>query len=94
MNKYYIPQNLDAPFKIAMFTAFDCIVLLVPFFIISFGFHKQLTALIFSLVLFIVLKKVKGEEDNHFFKHFIYWHFPSFGFYEATPPSHVREIIG
>ncbi|MHB1948477.1 MAG: type IV conjugative transfer system protein TraL [Gammaproteobacteria bacterium] len=94
MNKYYIPQNLDAPFKIAIFTVFDLIVILVPFFVIAFGFQKQVLALIVSAGLFLILKRIKGEEDNHFFKHFFYWHFPSVGLYKVTPPSHVREIIG
>lgn len=94
MNKYYIPQNLDAPFKIAIFTAFDLVVILVPFFVIAFGFQKQVLALLVSAGLFILLKRIKGDEDNHFFKHYFYWHFPSIGLYQATPPSHVREIIG
>jgi len=94
MNKYYIPQNLDAPFKIAFLTIFDFVVILVPFLTIAFVFHKQITALIVSILLFVTLKKMKGDEDNHFFKHFIYWYFPSIGLYQATPPSHVREIIG
>lgn len=94
MDKYYIPQKLDAPFKIAMFTVFDLVVVLVPFFVIAFGFQKQILALIVSAALFLILKRIKGEEDNHFFKHFLYWHLPLSGFYKATPPSHVREIIG
>jgi type IV conjugative transfer system protein TraL len=94
MNKYYIPQNLDAPFKIASLTIFDLAVIIVPFLIIAFVFQKQVLALIVSAALFFVVKRVKGEEDNHFYIHFFYWHFPSVGFYKVTPPSHVREIIG
>lgn len=94
MDKYSIPQNLDAPFKIAMFTLFDLVVTLVPFFIIAFWFHRQIVAAVVSIGIFFILRKIKGDEDHHFFKHFIYWHLPSIGLYKATPPSHVREIIG
>jgi type IV conjugative transfer system protein TraL len=94
MDKHYIPQQLDAPFKIAIFTLFDLAVLLIPFFVIAFWFQRQVTALIVSGVLFVLLKNMKGDEDHHFFKHFFYWHFPSLGFYKATPPSHIREILG
>jgi len=94
MNKYYIPQNLDAPFKIAGLTILDLAIITVPFFVIAFLFQKQILALIISVIIFLVLKKVKGEEDDNFFKHFFYWHFPSGGILKVTPPSHVREIIG
>jgi len=94
MDKYSIPQNLDAPFKIAMFTIVDLVVTFVPFLIIAFVFNKQILALVVSAVIFLILKKIKGDEDHHFFKHFLYWYFPSMGLYKATPPSHVREIIG
>lgn len=94
MDKYYIPQNLDAPFKIASLTIFDLTIILLPFFVIAFAFQKQILALIVSAALFFIVKRIKGEEDNHFFKHFFYWNFPSVGFYKVTPPSHVREIIG
>lgn len=94
MDKYYIPQHLDAPFKIASFTIGELAVILLPFFGIAFIFQKQILALIVSAALIFVVKRIKGEEDNHFFTHFLYWNFPSLGFYKVTPPSHVREIIG
>lgn len=94
MDKYYIPQHLDAPFKIAIFTIADLAFILVPFFVIAFVFQQQILALVVSAVFFVVARKLKGEEDNHFYKHFIYWHLPPIIPYKATPPSYVREIIG
>jgi len=94
MDKYYIPQKLDAPFKIAIFTMEELVVFIVPFMIIAFVFQKHLLALAVSITLCVFLKKLKGDENQHFFKHFAYWHFPPLAFYKVIPPSHVREIIG
>jgi type IV conjugative transfer system protein TraL len=94
MDKYYIPQKLDAPFKIAFFTMEELAVFIIPFMIIAFVFQKHMLALAVSLSLCFLLRKIKGEENQHFFKHFIYWHFPPLAFYKVTPPSYVREIIG
>jgi len=94
MDKYYIPQKLDAPFKIAFFTLSEIAIVIIPFIVVAFIFQKQLLALAVSVTSYILMKKMRGEENHHFYKHFIYWHFPPLAFYKATPPSYIREIIG
>lgn len=94
MDKYHIPQHLDAPFKIIIWMADEFLAFIIPFFMILSMFNAPLTGIMMGSGLTIILKKLKGEEGHHFLLHLIYWYFPPVVRYRVIPPSHCREIIG
>jgi len=94
MDKYYIPQHLDSPFKVILWTVDEVFLFSVPFFSFLLILNSPLIGLFLSAGLVMALKKIKGEEGHHFTLHLAYWHLPPLILYKATPPSHIREIIG
>ena len=94
MDKYHIPQHLDAPFKIVIWTADEFLVFIIPFiFCLSF-FNAPIMGIVFGMLFFIGLKKIKGEEGHHFLLHWVYWYLPPLVHYKKIPASYRREIIG
>lgn len=94
MDKYYIPQNLDTPFKIILWTWDEVTAFMVPCIILFFMFNAPLSGVFCGVILVTTLKKVKGEEGHYFLAHLAYWHFPPVVIYKATPPSYIREYLG
>lgn len=94
MDKYYIPQHLDTPFKIILWTLDEVTVFMVPFSILIFMFNAPLSGVLCGIMLVAMLKKVKGEEGHYFLAHLAYWHLPPFVMYRATPPSYIRQYLG
>ena len=74
MDKYYIPQNLDTPFKIILWTWDEVAVFIIPFSILFFLFNAPLSGVICGILLVSLLKRVKGEEGHYFIAHLAYWH--------------------
>ena len=93
MDKYYIPQNLDAPFKIAMFTIFDLTVTLIPFFVIAFLFHKQIVAFLVSVGIYFVLRRIKGDEDHHFTVSFWFAQYFKEYFHLRLPETKLLDLL-
>lgn len=94
MDKYYIPQHLDAPLKIIIWTIDEFLLFIVPFVILLWAFNAPILGLLTGILLVMALKKIKGEEGHYFLLHLCYWHLPPIIKYKATPPSYVREILG
>lgn len=94
MDKYYIPQHLDTPFKVILWTWDELLAFLVPFLPLFMFMNSPLLGIGVGTLNIILLKKFKGEEGHYFLAHMAYWHLPSFVLYKATPPSYVREILG
>jgi conjugal transfer pilus assembly protein TraL len=94
MDKYHVPQHLDMPFKIVIWTADEFVVFVVPFFFILSIFNAPLTGVAVGGGLMVLLKKLKGEEGHHFILHLIYWYLPPMVRYKVIPPSYCQEIIG
>lgn len=94
MNKHYIPQTLDEPFKLILWTLDELIVLFVPFAILLLGFDSPISGLSIGITLLILLKKLKGEEGHFFLHQLIYWYLPTLICFKKTPPSYIREWIG
>jgi len=59
MDKYYIPQQLDAPFKIAIFTLDEIALFFLPFLIITFWISKTNFRICYKRNYFIYLQKIK-----------------------------------
>jgi conjugal transfer pilus assembly protein TraL len=93
VDKYTIPQHLDEPFKLILWTIDELCALLLPFLILMFCFNSPILGLIIGGVLLSILKKLKGEQGHFFLHHVLYWYLPSFLAFKKTPPSHLREWI-
>jgi len=93
MDKYHIPANLDAPFKIVIWTVDEIFLFLTPFLIFLTILNSPLIGLTIGAGLVISLKKLKGEEGHHFLKHLFYWYFPPLIHYQVMPPSYKREVL-
>lgn len=94
MDKYSMPRYLDEPWKIAFLTLDEVVVLILPVLAGLFLFNAPVISLGIGSLLVSLLKKLKGEEGHYFIRHLIYWHFPPVFRLRATPPSHLREILG
>lgn len=92
--KYHIPQHLDEPFKLVLWTVDELLVLIVPVIFLMYLFNSPLIGLIIGGVLLVLLKKLKGEQGHFFIYNLMYWYLPSMIRFKKTPPSHIREWIG
>ena len=94
MDKYHIPQHLDTPLKIILWTWDELLAFLVPFTSLFWLLNSPISAVVCGVAMVALLKKIKGEEGHYFIAHLAYWYLPPLVKYKATPPSHVREILG
>jgi conjugal transfer pilus assembly protein TraL len=94
MDKYHVPQHLDTPFKIVIWTVDEFLVFVVPLFLMISTFNAPLTGVAIGGGLMMLLKKLKGEEGHHVLLHLMYWYLPPVVRYKVIPPSYCREIIG
>lgn len=94
MDKYTIPQYLDEPFKIILWTIDELCALVIPFLVFMFCLNSPIAGLMTGGALLGVLKKIKGDQGHFFLHHLFYWYFPNLFMLKSTPPSHIREWIG
>lgn len=94
MDNYYIPKNLDAPFKVIVFTIDELIVLLLPFVILVFIFNYPLIAMGVSVSAVYWIKKLKGNSGPRFLFHLAYWYLPPIINYKCIPPSYKKTYLG
>lgn len=92
--KHRIPQHLDEPFKLILWTMDELIVLFVPFLLLMMLFDSPISGLIMGIVALFGMKKIKGEQGHYFLYNLMYWYLPSVIHFKKTPPSHLREWIG
>jgi conjugal transfer pilus assembly protein TraL len=94
MDKNRIPQSLDEPFKLILWTLDELCVLFIPFLLLMFCCNSPIMGLMVGCVLLFLLKKLKGEQ-GHFFLHILlYWYLPPLFHFKKTPPSYRREWLG
>jgi type IV conjugative transfer system protein TraL len=94
MDKYYIPQHLDKPFRLFIWTWDEVAAFSLPCVTLFFFLNAPMTGVLLGMVSFILLKKLKGEEGHYFLAHLAYWYLPPFVMYKSTPHSYIREIVG
>lgn len=92
--KYHIPQHLDEPFKIILWTLDELFALVVPFLFCMLFLNYPLTGLIVGVVLMVSLKKLKGEQGHFFLYNLMYWYLPQVIRFKKMPPSYLRQWIG
>lgn len=94
MSPYHIPQYLDEPFKLMLWTIDEFLLFLIPFLTLMFIFGSPLWGgLVGGLCMYIV-RKIKGEQGHYFIFNVMYWHLPSVIQFKCTPPSYLRHLLG
>lgn len=94
MNKYAIPRYLDEPYKIAIFTLDEVVLICVPTIVSLYMTSGPMIGLLIGVVFVSILKKIKGGEGHNQMLRIAYWYLPPIIRFKSTPPSYVREILG
>lgn len=94
LSPYHIPQHLDEPFKLILWTLDECLVLLAPFLIGMIFFNSPLWGLWVGLALWWGIKRIKGEQGHYFLYNVLYWYLPAIVRFKKTPPSCLRQWLG
>lgn len=94
MDKYHIPQHLDEPFKIIIWTIDEFLLFVVPFFSFLLIFNNPVIGVILGVSMVYFLKRFKGEEGHYYLIHLAYWYLPPVIPFKTIPPSYARELLG
>jgi conjugal transfer pilus assembly protein TraL len=94
INNYYIPQHLDEPFKILLWTVDEFLLFFVPFLLLMFLFSSPLWGSVVGAICMMIVRKIKGEQGHYFIYNVMYWYLPTMMKYKATPASHLRHLLG
>lgn len=94
MDKYTLPQTLEAPVRIVLLTLNELMAFLVPFLLLTFVFNSLIIGVGLGVVLVYSLKKFKGEQGQHYLLNLMYWYLPPIVRFQAIPPSHQRRYVG
>lgn len=94
MDRYTIPSHLDDPELIGFWTLDEFLAMAIPF---VWGILTQhiLIGLMVSGLGWWGFRKLKAGKASSWVLHMAYWHLPSsFTGLKATPPSHLRVMVG
>ncbi len=94
MEKTHIPQYLDEPTRIILWTIDELLFFLIPFLILFWGFDQVILGVAIGVALVFGLRKLKGEQGHYFLYSVMYWHLPAMVRFKSTPPSYYREFLG
>ncbi len=94
MDKHHMPQYLDEPTRVILWTIDELIFFLVPVLILFFGFDQLILGIVTGIAFIFGLRKLKGEQGHYFLHSLMYWHLPAIVRFKSTPPSYYREFLG
>lgn len=94
MSPYHIPQYLDEPFKIILWTIDEFLLFLIPFLVLMFVFGSPLWGIMVGAVGMVIVRRIKGEQGHYFIFNVMYWYLPALIQFKATPPSYLRQLLG
>lgn len=94
MDRYSIPMHLDDPELIGFWTLDEFLAMVIPF---VWGILSQ--HIVWGLGLALLgwwgLRKAKAGRASSWILHMAYWYLPAgFTGLRATPPSHLRLMVG
>jgi conjugal transfer pilus assembly protein TraL len=96
--KTYIPRRLDDQWKIGWWDIDVALPFLFCFFLgfmVNHGVKGMVGGAIVGALLSRLVSRIKADKHPAFAWHWTYWHLPEFFTrMRATPPSHVRRMIG
>lgn len=94
----YIPRRLDDTWKIGFWDA-DVAAPILFFFFVGYVAGSKMAFAVCLLVGFVLsrwIARVKADKHPAFALHWAYWNLPSnpMTALKATPPSHIRRMVG
>lgn len=89
-----MPQHLDAPMRIVIWTMDEFFLLAVPFVTGLLVFNQPLVGLVLGLLSSLLLKKLKGDKGIAAIYHAVYWVLPPVTRLKVIPPSYQRCFSG
>lgn len=94
----YIPRRLDDPWKIGFWDVDVAAPVLAAFFIGYLAGTKFAFVVCMAVGLFASRWIARKKADRHpaFAVHWMFWHLPPnpLTSLKATPPSHIRRMVG
>lgn len=90
----FIPQYLDAPFKIVLWPVDECLAFLSPFLLLMLGWDAPLSGVALGILCHWGLKQLKGEEGAYALVVLSYWYLPRVLRFKVLPPSWKRFLLG
>lgn len=94
MDKFIVPQHLDEPARIALWTIDEVVIFIIPFLLFLFVIDAPLVGVVISAAMSFSLRKLKGDNGYQYFYQMIYWYLPCGLNLKATPPSYIRTYVG
>jgi conjugal transfer pilus assembly protein TraL len=94
MDKYYLPQLLDAPFRVFLLTIDELILLIMPIILFGFVLNQMIVGFMLGIYLLVMVKKFKGEQGHYYLANLAYWYLPPIIKFKVTPPSYIRHYLG
>ena len=96
--KTYIPRRLDDQWKIGWWDLDVALPFLFCFFLgfmANQGMKGMIGGAIVGALLSRMVSRIRADKHPAFAWHWTYWHLPEFFTrMKATPPSHVRRMVG
>lgn len=94
MDKFHIPQQIDEPFRLMLWTMDELTIFLVPFLTLLLIFNQPIMGVLIGTSGVFLIKKLKGEQGHYFIYYLMYWYLPAVVKFKVIPPSHFRRFIG
>ena len=91
---YVIVQHFDQPMRIIIWTVDDFVVAIVPFFIFMFIYDAPVFAIIYSVVMTLLMQRLKAHHGRQRVLCFLYWYFPQVIRFRVILPSYIRQCFG
>ena len=93
-DQYHLPQYLDEPYKIFLWTMDEVFVFMMPVLLGLLLFNTPVSGVLIGILLAYAIKKLKGEQGAHTIQYLLYWYWPPFLPYQMIPPSYIRQWVG
>ena len=93
-DKYYIPQMLDAPFRVFLLTIDELVLLVLPVILVGFFLNQMIVGFMLGIFSLMTIKKLKGEQGHFYLLNLAYWYLPPIIKFKVTPPSYIRNYLG
>ena len=91
---YYIPQYLDEPQRIIVWTIDEAVGFIIPFLIFLIGFNSPVIGFLAGGSVLFAFTKLKGQRGPKYVWHLAYWYLPPLLGLRSTPASHLRQLLG
>lgn len=90
---YYIPAALDEPDRWLFFTPDEAFIL-IGSVLCGIIFDFMLLGIVGAIAGVYAIKRLKGSDQPNWAICAAYWFLPSLLRLRATPPSHLRFLVG